>query len=672
MGGGIWAMHFVAMLAFIFPLPIRHDLRLTGISLVLPIVASGVGFALVHRRSGRPLDIALGGLLVGGGIAAMHYTGIAAMRVPADLRYESAYVAGSVLIAIGAATFALWLSLRDRKLPVTIGAAVAMGLAVAGMHYTGMAAARWVPWPTTPDTHAGFVAHGPAVEPAGLATGVAVATFLILLLALVASMIDRRISALAERESALALRESEARAGALAAERAAILGQLAEGVIVTDLAGCISFVNDAAARIHGSAQLLGVPPSAYSTAYGLYTEDGRPYPSEELPLARAVLRGETVEGARWRIRRPDGTEVLAIGSARPVRAPDGAPLGAVLTLHDDTARAVAEAALRQSEERLRLAQEVTGVGVWEWEAASGAMVWTAENYMLLGLRPEHDGKASFERFLAAVHPDDQAGLLAAGRDAAETGALEVEFRVVRSRGVTRETRWLLSRARSVFESDAKPGRLLGVNIDITERKAAEERQALLMRELDHRAKNALAVVQATVRLTRADDPHALRAAIIGRIDALARAHTLLAQGHWTGANLEDLVHGELAAFLTEMPGMARVLTRGPAVSLAPSAVQALSMALHELATNATKHGALATTTGQVMVAWRVDPERQTLNLTWAETGGAPIRMQPARRGFGTRVLDATLGDQLGGRLERRWEITGLVCQIVLPLARILP
>jgi PAS domain S-box-containing protein len=136
-----------------------------------------------------------------------------------------------------------------------------------------------------------------------------------------------------------------------AAAREAVLGQLAEGVIVADAAGRITFVNEAAARLHGVAR-LDVAPEAYAETYHLLTEDGRPYPSAELPLARAVLRGETVLEAPWRIVRPDGTEVRAVGSARPVRGPDGAPVGAVLTVRDDTARAAAEASLRAANAEL--------------------------------------------------------------------------------------------------------------------------------------------------------------------------------------------------------------------------------------------------------------------------------------------------------------------------------
>lgn len=122
-----------------------------------------------------------------------------------------------------------------------------------------------------------------------------------------------------------------------ATERAAILSQLAEGVIVTDAAGKIVFVNDAATKLHGVAR-LDVEPEAYASTYQLLTIDGAPHPFEDLPLARAVTKGETVEDARWRIRRPDGSEVLAIGSARPVLAEDGSRIGSVLTVRDDTKR----------------------------------------------------------------------------------------------------------------------------------------------------------------------------------------------------------------------------------------------------------------------------------------------------------------------------------------------
>ena len=153
--------------------------------------------------------------------------------------------------------------------------------------------------------------------------------------------ITDRVEAEAGRSQAIARNEQ------LAAEMAAVLSQLAEGVIVTDREGKLIFVNDAASRIHGQAK-LDIAPDRYSETYHLFTEEGLPYPPHDLPLARAVL-GETVTEARWRIHRPDGTEVLAIGTAGPVFRPDGSRFGAVLTLRDDTARHTSELKLRRSE-----------------------------------------------------------------------------------------------------------------------------------------------------------------------------------------------------------------------------------------------------------------------------------------------------------------------------------
>jgi len=162
---------------------------------------------------------------------------------------------------------------------------------------------------------------------------------------------DARYRSVAEAQ----LQEARARADFTTATSAVILAQLAEGVIVTDAAGRITLVNKAAAEIHGVAR-LDVEPDAYSATYHLYTEDGRPHPPRDLPLARAV-GGQTVRDARFRVRRPDGTEVRAIGNAQPLLGPEGEQIGAVLTVRDDTARDAAESALRDL--NATLAQRVT-------------------------------------------------------------------------------------------------------------------------------------------------------------------------------------------------------------------------------------------------------------------------------------------------------------------------
>jgi NO-binding membrane sensor protein with MHYT domain/two-component sensor histidine kinase len=186
MGGGIWAMHFVAMLAFIMPTPMSYDIGLTALSLVVAIFVTGGGFYVISRQSGSPLRLVLSGIFMGFGIAAMHYTGMAAMRGHAELSYDPLFVALSLIIAVGAATVALWLAFRTTDLGQKLAAAVVMGLAISGMHYTAMRAAI-------------FTAHDPAheaqatsLDQTSLALAVAGITFVILALASVASLFERK------------------------------------------------------------------------------------------------------------------------------------------------------------------------------------------------------------------------------------------------------------------------------------------------------------------------------------------------------------------------------------------------------------------------------------------------------------------------------------------------
>ncbi len=187
MGGGIWAMHFVAMLAFMMPIPMSYDIGLTALSLVVAMFVTGVGFYVISRQRASPLRLVLSGIFMGLGIAAMHYTGMAAMQGHAELSYDPIFVALSLVIAIGASTVALWLAFRTTDLGQKLAAAVVMGLAISGMHYTGMRAAI-------------FTAHDPAhgapvntsFDQTSLALAVAGITFVILALASVASLFERK------------------------------------------------------------------------------------------------------------------------------------------------------------------------------------------------------------------------------------------------------------------------------------------------------------------------------------------------------------------------------------------------------------------------------------------------------------------------------------------------
>jgi two-component sensor histidine kinase/CheY-like chemotaxis protein len=201
-----------------------------------------------------------------------------------------------------------------------------------------------------------------------------------------------------------------------------------------------------------------------------------------------------------------------------------------------------------------------------------------------------------------------------------------------------------------------------VTVDITDRKSAEERQTLLVREVDHRARNALAVVQSIIRLTRAESKEAYIAAVEGRITALSRAHVLLSRSRWQGANLSRILDEELAPY--RRSEVEKIVTSGPEVFLEPATAQILALALHELATNAAKYGALSSTFGRVNLSWELS--QSCLVLQWVESGGPPVQ-PPCSEGYGTRVIGASVERQLDGSATFDWQPDGLRFAMSIPL-----
>jgi PAS domain S-box-containing protein len=205
------------------------------------------------------------------------------------------------------------------------------------------------------------------------------------------------------------------------------------------------------------------------------------------------------------------------------------------------------------------------------------------------------------------------------------------------------------------------GKIVGVSSiarDITERRRADEHARMLAREIDHRSKNLLALVHATVQLTQSGTVDELKKAIGGRIQALSNAHTLLGQSRWTGADLRRLVAEELSPY---GPEGSRADVEGPDLSLEPQLAQSIAMVLHELTTNAVKYGALSVPAGRVRIAWSRAGGRQ-LVFRWSETGGPPVQ-PPTRAGFGTRVIDQIVRSQLNGNARFDWRAGGLSCEI---------
>lgn len=302
------------------------------------------------------------------------------------------------------------------------------------------------------------------------------------------------------------IRETAANLAAAAAEREAILGQLAEGVVVTDPEGRITFVNDAAARLHG-VERLDVSPADYSETYHLFTEDGQAYDSHELPLSRAVMRGETILDARWRIRRPDGSEVLAVGNARPVFNPDGSPMGAVLTLRDETARVEAENRLAESETRFRTIANSAPVQIWMTDP-DGELVFANHSYKTFFDVGDDDLAASRTSSVTNLSlEDDHKAFVAA------VAARDRHQRTMLLRHPRLGARWLRSEGIPRFDAGGVFQGYVGANVDVTDAKRAEEDLKRINELLEERVGEALA----EKAKAEADLMHAQRMEAVGRL-----------------------------------------------------------------------------------------------------------------------------------------------------------
>ncbi len=388
---------------------------------------------------------------------------------------------------------------------------------------------------------------------------------------------------------------------------------------------------------------------------------------QRTPLLRDHLEGRTpVYEAQFRLRHADGGWIWVLSRGRVMERDEaGRPLVATGTHLDITGRREAELARAASEERLSLASAAAGMGVWDLDVERGTSVVNAQYRRLYGL-PADELRFTTAEWLARLHPDDRERAQATARDAISgLDEYQDEFRILRAD--TGEERWIATRGRVIGSPRGR--RLIGVNFDVTDRRLEAERQMLLAREVDHRAKNVLAVVRSIVKLTRAEDPRRFAEAVEGRVAALARAHTLLARDRWTGAGIAEVIREELAAYA----GGGRLELDGPELRLKPDAVQPLSMVLHELATNAAKYGALSLPGGSLRLVWKLEPGAAgtDLRLRWSERDGPPVLAPPERRGFGSTVVEATVRGQLGGRAEFGWRMEGLDCEIVLPTERVL-
>jgi PAS domain S-box-containing protein len=407
-------------------------------------------------------------------------------------------------------------------------------------------------------------------------------------------------------------------------------------------------------------EIFGLSPTA---RLGVALFNDRLHPDDrERVIARLTQIPDNVDtiDIEYRVIRPNDRQERWIYSTMGVlRDPATGTIRLAGIALDITERKQVELALATSEERLRLAQELGEIGSYDWSIRHEAVYVSDMFRQILGISAEWP--LPRERFWSLVWPQDVDYLRAAFEAAiAESKDFDVEYRMIRP--LDKKLRWIHSRGGVVRDAGGRAARLVGIISDITERKRHEERERLLSREVDHRAKNLLSVVQAMVQLTHAPSIPAFVEQVKGRIHALGRAHSLLAASRWSGAELAQLIEEELAPFADDA---GRVRIAGPAIALRPAAAQSMALMIHELTTNAAKYGALSSPAGQVEVRWEVAPGPGELRLYWRERGGPPVT-PPTRFGFGLTHIRGSVEHQLGGTLDLSWPAEGLMCELALP------
>jgi PAS domain S-box-containing protein len=629
MGGGIWSMHFIGMLGFVMSIPVNYDLGLTLLSFGIAIGVTGFGFFMIGTREVPTPKLILSGIFMGIGIASMHYTGMAAMRMPADIRYDPVLVALSVLIAVGASIPALSLAFRTTVTRQRLLAAVVMGSAISGMHYTGMAAAKFIADPRRDGAQF-------ALGQTGLALAIATITLVILLLALVASAFDKK---LVQRN-----RELNEKNQQLCQANSELMAVYEQGLFASHLnmEGRIVRANRAAVEDLGfvRADIIGK----------LFWEAGWWYMPETAEWIRNAFERATA-GMPFRgevsYTLKNGTRGVTDISFVPIKDEAGRVISVFVPGTDITDRA----------RQYRATFENAGVGIAHLSPDARWLRVNRTFARIVGYSPDELVSKSVQDI---THPDDLKSSLAEVERlrSGKADSYEMEKRYVRQDGTPV---WVHITGTAVHRNDGSVDHFVTVIQDISERKQHEERAHLLMREVNHRAKNMLSVVDAIAHQTATRNPEDFLERFSERIRALSANQDLLVRNEWKGIDVEDLIRAQLAHF-ADLVGT-RITMQGPKLRLNPASAQAIGLALHELGTNAGKYGALSTEKGRVDVCWNFSDN--TFSMNWIEREGPPV-FAPTRRGFGTTVVERMTERSLGGAVDLGFAPSGLTWCLTCP------
>lgn len=436
----------------------------------------------------------------------------------------------------------------------------------------------------------------------------------------------------------------------------ALLEALPAAVYTTDGAGRVTYYNEAAARLWGCRPQIG--KAEFCGSWKLYRLDGTPMAHDECPMARALKERRPIRGERAIAERPDGTRIQFIPFPTPLFDDKGNLTGAVNMLVD----AAEQQQFEEVRQRLAAVVESSTDAIVSKNLDGIILSWNKGAERIFGYKAEEAIGRSILLLIPAHMHDEEFEILSRLR----RGERIEHYETIRCR----KDGTLINVSLSVSPLYGSCGEVIGASKiarDITERKNAEARQELLSNELQHRTRNIFSVVRSVV--TRSFDGKrnvtAAKAAVLQRLHSLSQTHEMLIVNEWWGANLRDVVNAEMD------PYSDRIVVEGPTIDLNVRAAQDFALAIHELATNAAKYGALSNESGKVLINWSVshDGGENRFKFQWREQGGPPVR-PPRKKGFGSSVVIRVMATHTDSPPVIEFAADGLRYELSGPLDRI--